>query len=70
MKRELNWTPPSGTKIVWPTLHVFDAAFTPTRGADVQATWRKRGWEPVFGNSPKVEEPQHKSKVLKLWKQS
>ncbi len=70
MKRDLNWTPPPGTKIVYPKLHVFDVKFVPTRGADVQSTWRKHGWKPTFGNSPKVEEPQHKSKVLKLWKQS
>ena len=69
--RKLNWNPPAGTKIVWPTLHVFDAAFTPTRGADVQATWRKRGWKPTFGNAHLTEEPKPiDSKVLKLWKQS
>ena len=68
MKRKLNWTPPHGTRITWPSIHVFDAAFTPTRGADVQSIWRQYGWQPTFGNAPAVEEPQHKSKVLK-WKQ-
>ena len=53
-----------------PSVRITDTRFIPTRGADVQATWRKYGWKPVFGNSPKVEEPQHISKVLKLWKQS
>ena len=67
--RKLNWTPPNGTKITWPTVHVFDAAFVPTRGADVQEIWRKYGWTPKFGNAPAVEEPTHKSKVLRVWKQ-
>ena len=66
--RKLNWTPPVGTKITWPTIHVFDAAFTPTRGADVQEIWRRHGWTPKFGNAPAVDESTYKSKVLK-WKQ-
>ncbi len=66
--RKLNWTPPHGTKITWPTIHVFDAAFTPTRGADVQKIWRRYGWMPRFGNAPAVDEPIHKSKVLRVWK--
>ncbi len=67
--RKLNWHPPVGTKITWPNIHVFDAAFVPTRGADVQEIWRKHGWTPKFGNAPAVEEPTHKSKVLRVWKQ-
>ena len=57
-KRTDPWIPIGHPDFVW------------TSGADVQKTWRKYGWKPVFGNSPKVEEPQHISKVLKLWKQS
>jgi hypothetical protein len=64
------WTPPAGTKIVMPSVLITSPEFVPTRGSDVQATWRKHGWKPTFNNSPLVEEPQHKSKVLKLWKQS
>ena len=29
-----------------PSVHVFDDRFKPTRGADVQATWRRFGWVP------------------------
>lgn len=31
---------------VEPSVHVFDDRFKPTRGADVQATWRRHGWTP------------------------
>jgi len=31
---------------VEPSIPITDARFTPTRGADVQATWRKFGWTP------------------------
>lgn len=29
-----------------PSLRTLDPRFVPTRGADVQATWRKFGWVP------------------------
>jgi hypothetical protein len=65
------WTPPAGTKIVMPSILITSPEFVPTRGADVQATWRKRGWKPTFGNAHLTEEPKPiDSKVLKLWKQS
>jgi hypothetical protein len=65
------WTPPAGTKIVMPSILITSSEFVPTRGADVQATWRKRGWKPTFGNAHLTEEPKLiDSKVLKLWKQS
>jgi hypothetical protein len=64
------WTPPAGTKIVMPSILITSPEFVPTRGADVQATWRKRGWKPTFGNAHLTEEPKPiDSKVLKLWKQ-
>jgi len=31
---------------VEPTLRTTDPRFVPTRGADVQATWRRFGWVP------------------------
>ena len=31
---------------VEPSLRTTDPRFVPTRGADVQATWRKFGWTP------------------------
>jgi hypothetical protein len=31
---------------VEPSVHVFNERFKPTRGADVQATWRRHGWTP------------------------
>jgi hypothetical protein len=65
------WTPPAGTKIVMPSILITSPEFVPTRGADVQATWRKRGWKPTFGNAHLTEETKPiESKVLKLWKQS
>ena len=50
---------------VEPSIRVFDRRFTPTRGADVQATWRQHGWlppseykpTPVFVEKAKEWEP-------------
>ena len=47
-----DWTPPPGTKIVMPSLLVTNAKFKPTRGSDVQATWRKQGWVPPSASLP------------------
>ena len=57
-----NWTHPPGTKIVMPSVLITNAKFVPTRGSDVQATWRKQGWTaPSAGLPPpppeKVVEP-------------
>ena len=43
------WTPPAGTKIVMPSILITSPEFVPTRGADVQATWRKRAGLPPTG---------------------
>jgi hypothetical protein len=57
-----HWTPPPGTKIVMPSLLVTNAKFKPSRGSDVQETWRKQGWVPPSASLPppppeKVIEP-------------
>jgi hypothetical protein len=40
----INWTPPQGTKITYPSVPLKD--FKWTSGSDVQAIWRKYGWTP------------------------
>jgi hypothetical protein len=35
-----------------PSIHTFDKRFKPTRGADVQATWRRFGWAPPSEHKP------------------
>lgn len=35
-----------------PSLRITDTRFVPTRGADVQATWRKFGWVPPTEYKP------------------
>lgn len=37
-------------KITYPTIPVDHPAYKWTSGADVQATWRRFGWTPPFGN--------------------
>ena len=48
-----------------PSIRITDKRFVPTRGADVQATWRQHGWlppseykpTPVFVEKAKEWEP-------------
>lgn len=55
---------------VEPSIRVLDRRFTPTRGADVQATWRRFGWvppseykpEPVFVEKVREFEPVRRVK--------
>jgi hypothetical protein len=55
---------------VEPSIHTFDRRFKPTRGADVQATWRRFGWvppteykpTPVFVEKSKEWEPMRRVK--------
>lgn len=35
-----------------PSIPITDRRFTPTRGADVQATWRRFGWVPPSEGKP------------------
>ena len=35
-----------------PSVPITDKRFTPTRGADVQSTWRKFGWVPPSESKP------------------
>jgi len=42
----INWTPPQGTKITYPSKSLNDRAFNYQRGSDVQALWREHGWTP------------------------
>jgi hypothetical protein len=37
-------------KITYPTIPVGHPDYKWTSGADVQATWRRFGWKPTFGN--------------------
>lgn len=37
-------------KITYPTIPVGHPDYKWTSGADVQATWMRFGWKPVFGN--------------------
>jgi hypothetical protein len=37
-------------KITYPTIPVGHPQYKWTSGADVQATWRRFGWVPPFGN--------------------
>ena len=46
------WEIPPGTKVVLPTVLVTDKDYQYTRGADVQATWKRFGWVPP---EPKLE---------------
>ncbi len=38
-------------KITYPTIPVGHPDYKWTSGADVQATWRRFGWKPTFGNN-------------------
>jgi hypothetical protein len=45
-----------------PSVPITDKRFVPTRGADVQATWRRFGWTPPSTTMPppppeKISEP-------------
>lgn len=42
----MNWTPPEGTKVTRPWVHVEHKNYLWTSGADVQATWKRYGWTP------------------------
>jgi len=46
----INWTPPQGTKITYPSKGLKDKTFTFQRGSDVQARWREHGWTPPSEN--------------------
>ena len=35
-----------------PSIRITDRRFVPTRGADVQATWRRFGWVPPSEGKP------------------
>ncbi len=37
-------------KITYPSIPVGHPDYKWTSGADVQATWRRFGWKPTFGN--------------------
>lgn len=37
---------------VEPSVRITDTRFVPTRGSDVQATWRKFGWTPPSATMP------------------
>lgn len=49
---------------VEPSLRTLDPRFKPTRGADVQATWRQHGWVPPSEGRP---EPVFVEKPLPQW---
>jgi hypothetical protein len=40
--------------IVYPTISSEHPDFKWTSGADVQATWKRFGWTPIFTNQPPV----------------
>jgi hypothetical protein len=46
----INWTPPQGTKITYPSKSLHDRTFNYQRGSDVQARWREYGWTPPSEN--------------------
>lgn len=48
--REL--TPVPFSKRAEPSIHTTDPRFKPTRGADVQSTWRRFGWVPPSESKP------------------
>ena len=52
----INWTPPQGTKVTYPTKSLKDPGFTYRRGSDVQARWREHGWTPPFENEKNYAE--------------
>lgn len=37
---------------VYPSIPFDSPLFKPTRGADVQATWRRFGWTPIANEQP------------------
>lgn len=47
---------------VEPSLQTTDPRFVPTRGSDVQATWRKHGWVPP--SLTKTPPPPEKSEPI------
>ena len=58
-------------KITHPSIPVGHPDYKWTSGADVQATWRRFGWKPVFGDKfepipPK--EPQIVQETRKYWR--
>lgn len=50
MKRTI--TLPPHSKMARPTIPYDSPDFKPTRGADVQATWRRFGWTPIAKEQP------------------
>jgi hypothetical protein len=51
-------------KITYPTIPVGHPQYKWTSGADVQATWRRFGWTPPFGN--KYEPIPPKEEVVQV----
>ena len=43
---------PTKAKRTEPSIRTLDPRFKPTRGADVQSTWRKFGWVPPTEYKP------------------
>ena len=64
----INWTPPEGTKVTYPSKSLQDRAFNYQRGSDVQARWREHGWTPPSENMPPpppekvIEQPIRRSR--------
>ena len=48
----INWTPPKGTKVVYPSKGLNDKDFNFTRGSNVQEIWREYGWTPPSDGRP------------------
>jgi hypothetical protein len=58
-------------KITYPSVPVGHPDYKWTSGADVQATWRRFGWKPTFGNASTPippKEPQVVQETRKYWR--
>jgi len=51
-------------KITYPTIPVGHPDYKWVPGADVQATWRRFGWVPPFGNKYEPVAPKEESPVV------
>lgn len=61
----MNWTPPKGTKVTRPWVHVEHKSYAWTSGSNVQETWKKYGWVPP---SLSMDPPPPEKQDIKLFK--
>lgn len=63
---------PPHSRMTLPTIRFDSPDFKPTRGADVQATWRRFGWTPIANDQPApiVAPPMEQTFTVRAFRRS